>query len=105
MNQMNNMLKQAQKLQQEMLKAQQELETKEFSASSGGDLVTVVINGKKEAKKIKISKEVVDPKEIEVLEDLIVSAYNSAIAKADEEAKGGLQDLTKGLNLPNLPSF
>ncbi len=102
---MNNMLKQAQKLQQEMLKAQQKLENKEFSASSGGDLVTVTINGKKEAKKIKISKEVVDPKEVEVLEDLIVSAYNSAIAKADEEAKSGLQGLTKGFNIPDLPSF
>ena len=81
----NNLMKQAQKLQKEMAQAQQELEEKEFEASVGGGAVLVKVNGKKEVLSIKIKEEVVDPDDVEMLEDLVLSAVNEALKKADEE--------------------
>ncbi len=83
-NNMQNLMKQAQKMQQEMQKAQEELEEAEIEGSAGGGLVTVTVNGKKEFLGISIKPEAVDPDDIEMLEDLIMAAVNSANEKADE---------------------
>ena len=99
---MNNMLKQAQKMQQDMLKAQQEIEEKEIEASSGGGAVTVKVSGKKELLEIKLSEEVVDPDDIEMLEDLIKAAVNEGMRKADEESAKEMSKLTGGINIPGL---
>lgn len=81
---MNNLLKQAQKMQTDMMKTQEELEQKEFEVTTGGGAVTLVITGKKIIKSIKIKPEVVDPNDVEMLEDLILSAINEGINRADE---------------------
>ncbi len=99
---MNNMLKQAQKMQKQMQKMQEELAAKEFEASAGGDMVTVKISGKMELKQIKIAKEVVDPDDIEMLEDLVQSAVNAAINKVNEENNASMSGITKGMNIPGL---
>ena len=99
---MSNMLKQAQKMQQEMLKAQQELEEKEFEAAAGGGAVTVKVSGKKEIIDVKISPEAIDPDDIEMLQDLIIAAANEAMRKADENSAAELGRLTGGLNIPGL---
>ncbi len=84
---MQNLMKQAQKMQEEMQKAQEELEEAEVSGSAGGGLVTVTVNGKKEMLGISISPDAVDPDDMEMLEDLIVAAYNAARDEADALAK------------------
>ena len=99
---MNNMLKQAQKMQQDMLKAQQEIEEKEIEASSGGGAVTVKVSGKKELLSISLSPEVVDPDDIEMLEDLIIAAVNEGMRKADEESAKEMSKFTGGMNIPGL---
>ena len=88
---MSNLMKQAQRMQRQMEEGQKELEAKEFSATSGGGAVEVTINGKKEVLSVKLSQEVVDPDDVEMLQDLIVAAANEALRKADEanaELKG-----------------
>lgn len=97
---MNNMLKQAQKMQQDMLKAQEELETKEYAATAGGGVVTVVVSGRREVLSVAIDPEAVDPDDVEMLQDLIVAAVNEGLRKAAEDAAGQMQRLTGGLNLP-----
>ena len=99
---MQQMMKQAQKLQKEMAKVQNELAEKEYRGSAGGDMVEVVVNGKMSIKKISISKEVVDPEDVELLEDLVTSAVNLAIQKANEDSSSQLGSLTGGLNIPGL---
>ena len=99
---LNNLMKQAQKLQKEMEQAQQELETKEFEASVGGGAVLVKVNGKKEVLSIKIKEEVVDPDDVEMLEDLVLSAVNEALKKADEETANKMGKLTGGMNIPGM---
>ena len=99
---MNNMMKQAQKMQKQMMKMQEELAAKEYEASAGGDMVQVKINGKMELMKITLAKEIVDPEDIEMLEDLITSAVNSAIKKVNESSKDSMASLTKGINIPGL---
>ena len=84
MGNMNNLMKQAKKMQEQMLKMQQELEEKTVEATVGGGMVTVVANGKKEILEIDIKPEVVDPDDIEMLQDLIIAAVNEAVRKADE---------------------
>ena len=96
----NNLMKQAQKLQKEMAQAQQELEEKEFEASVGGGAVLVKVNGKKEVLSIKIKEEVVDPDDVEMLEDLVLSAVNEALKKAEEETANKMGKLTGGMNIP-----
>ena len=100
---MNDMLKQAQKIQEQIVKKQEELGKQEFEASAGGDMVSAKVNGKKELLKITLSKEVVDKNEIELLEDLVLSAVNAALSKVDAEVGDSMKNLTGGLNIPGLP--
>ena len=95
-----NMIKQAQKMQQEMLRMQQELETKEFQGTAGGGVVTATVTGKKELKTVVIDPEAVDPDDVELLQDMIVAAVNSALKSADEDANSSMQKLTGGMSLP-----
>jgi len=94
------MLKEAQKLQQRMVEMQQRLVETEVTGQSGGGLVTVVLNGKGEMKKVKIDKSLVDPNEVEILEDLIVAATNDAKAKIEAHVAAEMQKVTGGLPLP-----
>ena len=94
-----NMIKQAQKMQQDMLKMQNELETKEYSATAGGGVVTAVVNGKHELKNLTIDPEAVDPEDVEMLQDLIVAAVNEAMRSADSDASQSMNKITGGLNL------
>lgn len=99
---MNNVIKQAQKMQEEMEKVQSELEDKTVEATSGGGVVTVTANGKKEIISLKISPEAVDPDDVETLEDLVMVAINDAIKQADEMMAEGMSAVTGGLNIPGL---
>ncbi len=99
---MNSMIRQAQKMQEEMLKAQEELGEKTVDASVGGGVVTVTANGKKELVSIEIKPEAVDPDDVEMLQDLIVSAVNEAMRKADEMAANSMSRITGGMNIPGL---
>lgn len=94
-NQMN-MMKQAQKMQQDFLKMQQELESKEFEFSSGGGAVKAVVSGTREFSSIEIDPEVVDPEDVEMLQDLILAAVNGALKKADEETSKAMNKLQGG---------
>ncbi len=100
MKNIGNMLKEAQKLQQRMLEMQQRLAEVEMSGQSGGGLVTVTLSGKGEMRRIKIDKSLVDPAEVEVLEDLIVAATNDAKAKIEAHLAAEMQKMTGGLPLP-----
>lgn len=99
---MNNILKQAQKMQENMQKMQEELENKEVEASVGGGAITVKVNGKKEVLDINIKPEVVDPDDIEMLQDLVLSAVNEALRNVDEMQSSQMGKLTGGLNIPGL---
>ena len=94
---MNNLMKQAQRMQRQMEERTKEMEEKEFEASAGGGVVTVKVSGKMEVISVKLSEEVVDPDDIETLEDLIVAATNEALRKMDEENTQMMQQLTGGL--------
>ena len=95
-----NMIKQAQKMQQDMQKMQAELEEKEYTASAGGGVVSAVVNGKRELKSLTIDPEAVDPEDVEMLQDLIVAAVNEATRAAESDAAESMQKLTGGLGLP-----
>lgn len=99
---MNNLIKQAQKFQKQMEDMQKELENKEFTATVGGGAVTATVDGKKIITDIKIKPEVVDPDDVEMLQDLILSACNEALKKAEEETSGEMKKLTGGMNLPGM---
>lgn len=99
---MNNMMKQVQKLQKQMEKMQEEMTTSEFSATVGGGAVEAVVNGNKELLKIKIDKDVVDPDDVEMLEDLVLSAVNEAMRTAELKTGAAMKKLTGGLNIPGL---
>ncbi len=94
---MANLMKQAQRMQRQMEEQQKELETKEFTAAAGGGAVEVTVAGKRELVKVKLSEEVVDPDDIEMLEDLVVAAANEALRKVDEESQATMSRLTGGL--------
>ena len=94
---MNNLMKQAQKMQRQMEENQKALQEKEFTASAGGGAVEVAISGKKEVTKVKLAEEVVDPEDIEMLEDLIMAATNEALRKVEEESAAVMSKLTGGL--------
>ncbi len=96
---MNNLMKQAQRMQRQMEESQKEMETKEFTAAAGGGAVEVTVTGKKEVVKVKLSEEVVDPEDIEMLEDLVVAATNEALRKADEANAEIMNKMTGGLGL------
>lgn len=97
---MNNLMKQAQKMQKQMADMQAELEAKEFETTSGGGAVKIVITGKKEIKSIDIDKDVVDPDDVEMLQDLILTAVNEAIRQVEESASNQMGKFTGGMNLP-----
>ena len=99
---MNSMIRQAQKMQEEMIKAQEELGEKTVDASVGGGVVNVVVNGKKELISVTIKPEAVDPDDVEMLQDLIVSAVNEAMRKADDMANASMSRITGGMNIPGL---
>ncbi len=94
---MNNLMKQAQKMQKQMEEATKELEDKEVTASAGGGAVEVTISGKKEVTKVKLAEEVVDPDDIEMLEDLIMAATNEALRKIEEASQQSMAKITGGL--------
>lgn len=94
---MNNLMKQAQKMQRQMEEAQQALEEKEVTATAGGGAVEVTISGKKEVTKVKLAEEVVDPDDIEMLEDLIMAATNEALRQIDEISQQSMSKITGGL--------
>ena len=96
---MSNLMKQAQKMQRQMEESQKELEEKEYTATSGGGAVEVTVSGKKEVTKVKLSEEVVDPDDIEMLEDLIMAATNEALRKMEEESQETMSRLTGGLGM------
>ena len=91
---MNNLMKQAQRMHRRMEEAQKELEEKEVTATAGGGAVEVTVSGKHEVTKIKLSEEVVDPDDIEMLEDLIMAATNEAFRKLDEESQSSMAKIT-----------
>jgi len=94
-----NMVRQAQKMQQDMMKMQSEVESKEFEATAGGGAVKAVVNGKKELLSLAIAPEAVDPQDVEMLSDMIVAAVNEALRKADSEMGSTMSKLTGGMNL------
>ena len=94
---MNNLMKQAQKMQKQMEEKQKALEEKEFTATAGGGAVEVTVSGKREIVKVKLSEEAVDPDDVEMLEDLIVAATNEALRQAEEAAASAMSALTGGL--------
>jgi DNA-binding YbaB/EbfC family protein len=100
MGNMNNLMKQAKKMQEQMLKMQEELEEKTVEATVGGGVVTVIANGKKEILEITIHPEAVDPDDVEMLQDLILAAVNEAIRKADEMVQSEMSKLTGGMGMP-----
>ncbi len=99
---MGNMMKQAQKLQAQMIKLQEELAEKTVETSSGGGMVKVVANGKQQIVSIEIEKEVVDPDDVDMLQDLILAAVNDALTKSQEMVSGEMGKLTGGMKIPGL---
>ena len=99
---MGNMMKQAQKLQSKMMKLQEELGERTVEATAGGGMVKVVANGKQQIESIEIEKEVVDPEDVEMLQDLVVAAINDALNKSQEMVSSEMSKLTGGMNMPGL---
>ena len=97
-----NMVRQAQKMQQDMVKMQEELETREYTAAAGGGVVSATVSGKRELVSITIDPEAVDPDDVEMLQDLVVAAVNEALRKAETEANASMQKLTGSMNLGGL---
>lgn len=94
---MNNLMKQAQRMQRQMEESQKELETKEFTAKAGGGAVEVTVTGRKEVTKVKLSQEVVDPDDVEMLEDLVMAATNEALRMAEDANAEAMNKMTGGL--------
>jgi DNA-binding YbaB/EbfC family protein len=99
---MNSMLRQAQKMQENVAKLQEELEQQEYTLTSGGGAVEVTITGKREIKAINIKPEVVDPEDIEMLQDLLTAAVNEAIRKVDDTSSREMEKVTGGMNMPGM---
>ena len=96
---MNNLMTQAQRMQRQMEESQKELEAKEFTAKAGGGAVEVTVTGKKEITKVKLSQEVVDPDDVEMLEDLVMAAANEALRMVEEASQEAMGKMTGGLGL------
>ena len=96
------MMKQVQKMQQEMLRMQEEMENKTYSATAGGGMVTATVTGKHEVKDLAINPEAVDPDDVEMLQDMIIAAVNEAMRAADTDAANNMSRMTGGLNLGGL---
>ncbi|MDM8541506.1 YbaB/EbfC family nucleoid-associated protein [Desulfococcaceae bacterium HSG7] len=99
---MGKMMKQAQKLQSKMVKLQDEMADKQVEATAGGGMVSVVANGKQQILSVKIEQEVVDPEDVEMLQDLVLAAVNDALVKSQEMVSEEMGKLTGGLNIPGL---
>ena len=99
---MNSMIRQAQKMQEDMAALQEELEAREYDVSAGGGVVSVKINGKREILSINIEPEVVDPDDIETLSDILVAAVNEAIKKVDEVSESEMSKITGQMNIPGM---
>lgn len=100
MNNLGQLMKQAQQMQEKMAEMQAQLEAVEMTGAAGGGMVKVTLNGKGDVRAVKIDKAAIDPAEIEVLEDLLVAAFNDARAKVSAHAESEMQKLTGGLGLP-----
>ena len=96
------MMKQAQKMQQEMMRMQQEMETKTYTAAAGGGMVKATVNGKHEVVNLEINPEAVDPDDVEMLQDMVIAAVNEAMRNADTDSANNMSRLTGGLNLGGL---
>ena len=94
-----NMIKQAQKMQQDLLKMQEEIEKQNFEAAAGGGVVRAVVSGKREVVSVEIDPEAVDPEDVEMLQDLVVAAVNEALRKAENATNENMSKLTGGMNL------
>ena len=101
----NDMLKQVQKMQEDMANLQAELDEREYTATSGGGMITVTVNGKHEITELKINPDAIDPEEPEMLEDLITVAVNEAISTASKTSEEEMGALTGGLNIPGMPGM
>ena len=99
---MNQMIKQAQKMLEQMLKMQEEMENKTYEAAAGGGAVKGVVDGKREVQEVILSPDVVDPDDIEMLQDLIVAAVNEGLRKVEADSTAQLGSITGGLNIPGL---
>lgn len=97
-----NMMKQVQKMQQDMLKIQQEMEEREFTATAGGGMVSATVTGKKELRSVVIKPEAVDPEDVEILQDMIVAAVNEAIRQAETTMESEMSGITGGMSIPGL---
>ena len=102
---MQDVIRQAQRMQEDMAEKQAELETREYEAAAGGGVVNVRINGKKEILTVKLAEEVVDPDDIETLEDLIVAAVNEAIKKVEADSQEEMAKITGNMGIPGMPGF
>jgi nucleoid-associated protein EbfC len=102
MGNMQKMMKQMQKMQKDMAKAQEELAEKTVEGTAGGGMVTVTVNGQKELIEVTIKEEVVDPEDIEMLQDLVLAATNDALKKMDDLTNDTMGQFTKGMNLPGM---
>ena len=96
------MMKQAQKMQQEMLRMQEEMENKTYTATTGGGMVTATVTGKHELQDLKINPEAVDPDDVDMLQDMVIAAVNEAMRAADADSAQNMSRLTGGLNLGGL---
>ncbi len=99
---MNQMIKQAQKMQEDMAKAQSELEEKEYTASVGGGVVNITMTGKKLVTSLEIDPEVVDPEDVETLNELVMAAVNEVVRKVEDDAAQTMGQYTSGINIPGL---
>ena len=99
---MNAMIRQAQKMQDEITTLQEDIENREYSATSGGGAVSVVVTGKKIIKSLTINKEVVDPEDVEMLQDLVISAINEAVNQVESTTETEMSKITGGVSLPGL---
>ena len=99
---MNQMIRQAQKMQDDMAAFQTEFEEKEFRSSVGGGAVEITMNGKRQVVSISIKPEVVDPEDVEMLQDLVASAVNEVLTTIERESTEGMQKITGGLNMPGI---
>ncbi|MBP1950430.1 hypothetical protein SAMN05216232_3908 [Virgibacillus subterraneus] len=99
---MGNMMKQMQKMQKKMMAAQEELHEMSFESSAGGGMVTVVANGKKEITDVQIKEDVVDPDDVEMLQDLILTATNDVIKQIDDKTNETMGQFTQGMNMPGM---
>ena len=99
---MNQMLKQAQKMQEDMATLQEDLENREYTATSGGGMIEVTVDGKHNIKKLTINPDAVDPDDVEMLEDLLIASLNEAIRKANDTMEREMGAFSAGLNIPGL---